>query len=88
MSQNKPTTQSVNRHDGTALQSAQLLTTGQVSALTGMTKRFFEVDRLTGKSGLRFVRIGGKSVRYRLSDVTAWIESNLRKSTSDPGNQE
>ena len=64
-----------------------LLSTQQLSEMTGLTKRFWEVDRIHGKSGLRFVKIGGKSVRYRLADVEAWIESNLRKSTSDPGNQ-
>jgi predicted DNA-binding transcriptional regulator AlpA len=33
--------------------------------------------------GPRFIRTGPKLVRYRPSDVLAWQEANLRRSTSD-----
>ena len=39
--------------------------------------------RLTGESP-RFAKIGA-SVRYRRSDLDAWLQSRIRKSTSDPG---
>ena len=39
--------------------------------------------RLTGDSP-RFVKIGA-SVRYRRGDLDAWLQSRIRKSTSDPG---
>jgi hypothetical protein len=40
-------------------------------------------DRLTGR-GIPFIKIG-RLVRYRLSDVLAFEEANLRRSTSDRG---
>ncbi len=33
------------------------------------------------RKGPEFVKLGGRSVRYRLSDLTAWVESQ-RKMTS------
>lgn len=34
--------------------------------------------------GPRFVKIGGR-VRYRLSDLSIWLDQQTRRSTSDPG---
>ncbi len=33
--------------------------------------------------GPRFVKLGGKAVVYRKSDLDAWLEANVRRSTSD-----
>jgi hypothetical protein len=38
--------------------------------------------RVTG-SYIRFVRLGRRTVRYRLSDVIAYEEANLVRATSD-----
>ena len=36
-------------------------------------------------TGPAFIKIGGKAVRYRRSDVDAWIEANRRTSTGGGG---
>ncbi len=61
----------------------KLLNEKQVSELTGRAVTTLQKDRLKG-IGLRYVRLG-RLVRYRPQDVEAWIEQNLRCSTSDPG---
>lgn len=40
-------------------------------------------DRVSGR-GIRFVKIG-RSVRYRLSDIEAFEDACVRRSTSDVG---
>ena len=32
-------------------------------------------------TGPRYLKMGGKAVRYRRSDIDAWIEANMRTST-------
>ena len=61
----------------------KLLTEKQVSEITGRAVTTLQKDRLKG-TGLKYVRLG-RLVRYRPEDVEAWIEQNLRYSTSDPG---
>jgi predicted DNA-binding transcriptional regulator AlpA len=50
----------------------------------GLSKPTLERYRLTG-DGPAFLKIGRKSVRYRLEDLNDWLVSRLRKSTSDQG---
>lgn len=64
--------------------SAPLLTTRQAAEYLAYEVRTLESWRLRG-GGPVFVRVSAKSVRYRLSDLEAWIEERLRKSTSDTG---
>jgi Helix-turn-helix domain len=45
--------------------------------------RTLERWRQTGE-GPRFIRLG-RQVRYRQSDLDAWLESRVRSSTSDLG---
>lgn len=61
-----------------------LLTTADAARLLGYSPRALEGWRLRG-GGPCFVRISARSVRYRRSDLDAWIEERLRRSTSDPG---
>lgn len=49
----------------------------------GISRRTVESWRVKG-GGPTFVRIG-HLVRYRREDVAAWLESQTRRSTSDPG---
>jgi len=58
-----------------------LMTDVQVEALLGVSKGWAAKDRI-GKARISFVKIG-RSVRYRRADVFAFIERNVRKSTSD-----
>jgi len=60
-----------------------LLTDSEVEAMLKVGKGFLAKDRL-GKARIPHVKIG-RSVRYRMADVHAFIEASVRKSTSDPG---
>jgi predicted DNA-binding transcriptional regulator AlpA len=58
-----------------------LLTTEQAASVINCSRRMLESRRLKG-NGPPFVRISGRSVRYRLGDVLDWIGSLVRSSTS------
>jgi hypothetical protein len=50
-----------------------------------MTPRFLESRRSRG-DGPVYIKVGNR-VRYRLSDLDAWVEEQRRTSTSDLGNR-
>lgn len=59
----------------------QLLTTKEAAPLLGISVAFLERDRWAG-ARVPFIKIGARAVRYRLSDLHAYIESCVKKSTS------
>ena len=59
----------------------KLLTTKQAAPILGVSAAFLERDRWAGAQ-VPFIRVGSRAVRYRLSDLNAFIESRLRVSTS------
>jgi predicted DNA-binding transcriptional regulator AlpA len=59
-----------------------LLNQKQAAHVLGLSVRTLERHRVAG-TGPRWVRLG-RLVKYRQSDLTAWIESNVRASTSEP----
>lgn len=58
-----------------------LLTTKQAAQILGVSIAFLERDRWAG-ARVPFVKIGSRAVRYRNSDLLAYIESCLCQSTS------
>ena len=58
-----------------------LLTTKQAAEILGVSIAFLERDRWAG-ARVPFVKIGSRAVRYRLSDLLAYIESCVCQSTS------
>jgi excisionase family DNA binding protein len=54
----------------------KLLTQKEVAEITGLSLAYFEQARHKGNSRLVYIKIG-RAVRYRLSDVQRWIESNV-----------
>jgi excisionase family DNA binding protein len=58
-----------------------LLNQKQAARVLGVSVRTLERHRVAG-TGPRWARLG-RLVRYRQSDLTAWVESNLRASTSE-----
>ena len=58
-----------------------LLTTKQAAPILGVSVAFLERDRWAG-ARVPFIKIGSRAVRYRLSDLHAYIESRLYQSTS------
>lgn len=61
-----------------------LLTETQAAQVLSLSIRTLQAWRLKG-SGPRFVRLSGRAVRYRNSDLAAFIEARTVASTSDPG---
>lgn len=61
-----------------------LLTTEQAARYLGVSKAFLERDRWAG-ARIPFLKIGSRAVRYRISDLEAYLDSRIRHSTSDPG---
>jgi len=59
----------------------QLLNTQQAAALIGMSVAFLERDRWAGAK-VPYIKVGNRAVRYRMSDLMAYIESRMRHSTS------
>ena len=62
-----------------------LLNQKQLAKLLGCSARTLERQRLEG-SGIPFLRVGSL-VRYRLLDVSIYLEAQRRRSTSDTGNE-
>lgn len=62
----------------------ELLNTTAAAQYLGVSKAFLERDRWAG-ARVPFVKIGTRAVRYRLDDLNEFIESRIRRSTSDPG---
>jgi hypothetical protein len=49
-----------------------------------LVKPFLERDRWAG-ARIPFVKIGARAVRYRADDLNAYINAQIRQSTSDSG---
>ena len=61
-----------------------LLSTKEAAAYLGVSEAFLERDRWAG-ARVQYIKIGARAVRYRLQDLEHYIESCIRKSTSDTG---
>lgn len=64
--------------------SFALLTETQTAEVLNVSIRTLQAWRLRG-GGPRFVRLSGRAIRYRNSDLAAYIEARTVVSTSDPG---
>ncbi len=62
----------------------QILNTQGAAEYLGISKAFLERDRWAGAK-IPFIQLGTRTVRYRLSDLENYLESQLRHSTSDTG---
>jgi hypothetical protein len=61
-----------------------LLTTKDAALYLGVSEAFLERDRWAG-ARVQYIQVGSRAVRYRLQDLECYIESCIRKSTSDTG---
>jgi predicted DNA-binding transcriptional regulator AlpA len=59
----------------------RLLTEAQVSEILGRGVPTLQKDRVAG-TGPQFIKMG-RLVRYRPSDVQAWLAKRVRQSTSE-----
>ena len=62
-----------------------ILNTTQAANYIGISKAFLERDRWAG-ARIPFIKVGSRAVRYRLSDLDTFLDSQVRQSTSDTGN--
>lgn len=59
------------------------LRTPEAARIVGLSIRTLEKHRIYG-TGPRYSKLGGRVV-YSAEDLTAWVESGRKSSTSDPG---
>lgn len=62
----------------------QLLSTAEAANYLGVSKAFLERDRWAG-ARVPFIKVGARAVRYRLDDLNTYINTQVRRSTSDSG---
>lgn len=60
----------------------QLLKTPEAAAYLSVSKAFLERDRWAG-ARVPFIKVGSRAVRYRVSDLEAYVESQIKYSTSE-----
>lgn len=58
-----------------------LFNTKEAADYLGVSKAFLERDRWAG-ARIPFIKVGSRTVRYRLSDLNSYIEKQVRLSTS------
>ena len=63
-----------------------LLTEAEAARLLNFTPRFLQARRARG-DGPPWVSISARAIRYRRSDLLDWIESHVRTSVADRGNE-
>lgn len=61
-----------------------LLTSEEVSEMLSISPRTLEGWRTSGE-GPKYIRIGGRAVRYRLEDIQAWVDANTHQHTAAEG---
>jgi excisionase family DNA binding protein len=60
----------------------EILTTVQAAGYLGVSTSFLEKDRWRG-AVIPFVRIGSRSIRYRMTDLEAFLSKETFTSTSE-----
>lgn len=58
-----------------------LLTTKEAARHLGVSKAFLERDRWAG-ARIPFIKVGSRTVRYRITDLDAYVNGNVCMSTS------
>jgi predicted DNA-binding transcriptional regulator AlpA len=59
-----------------------LLNTKQAARYLGVSSAFLERDRWAGAK-IPFIKLGTRSVRYRIKDIENFINQRVRRSTSE-----
>lgn len=60
----------------------RLLTTRDAAEYLKVSKAFLERDRWAG-ARIPFIKVGSRAVRYRRADLDAYLDGQLRHSTSE-----
>lgn len=70
---------SVNASQGADIE--ELLDTAAAAEFLGLSATTLQIWRSVGRYDLRFVKLG-RAVRYRKSDLEAWLQSRTRTRTA------
>src|SRR6516225_2762183 len=62
-----------------------LYTQREAASVLRLSERTLERWRVSGSSGLKFVRLPNRSIRYRQQDLDAYIAARVVGSTSEKG---
>jgi len=62
--------------------TSNLYNTTEAAIYLGLSKAFLERDRWAGAT-IPYIQVGARAVRYRIEDLDRFIESRLKRSTSD-----
>jgi excisionase family DNA binding protein len=65
----------------TAQTKTEMFTTEEAGAFLSLAPETLANDRSSGKLGIKFYKLG-RSVRYKRSDLEAWLESCARTATA------
>ena len=57
------------------MKETYLLRTKEAAAILSRSVSSLEQDRLNGRLGIRFVKVGKRSVRYRSTDLEKYLQS-------------
>jgi excisionase family DNA binding protein len=57
--------------------SKQLLTTREAANYLGLKENTLEIWRCVGRYNLPYARVGGRAIRYRISDLDAFIQRGM-----------
>ena len=60
----------------------QLLNTKEAAQYLSVSKAFLERDRWAG-ARIPFIKVGSRTVRYRLEDLERYVTTQIRHSTSE-----
>ena len=63
---------------------SKLFNTTEAAKYLDVSRAFLERDRWAG-ARIPFIKVGSRAVRYRLSDLEAYVDRQTRQSTSDQG---
>ncbi len=66
------------------LNPERLLTRDEVASIFGISRRYLEVSAVRG-DGPPMIRVGSRMIRYRVRDLSSWIDASRVASTSDRG---
>lgn len=66
--------------------TTNLYNTTEAAIYLGLSKAFLERDRWAGAK-IPYIQVGARAVRYRKGDLDSFVESRVRKSTSDAGSR-
>jgi len=61
--------------------SDKLLTTKEAARFLAVSQAFLERDRWAGAK-IPFIKVGNRAVRYRLADLSTFLDSRVRFSTT------